>query len=155
MIGCGVLDGQAREFSTVEVAEILGVNRMNFYEWTCRKYIQPVRESKRRGNAAVFDMAGLVAGGIFSRLHKNIRRPIAGKICIWYQSHGHLLEGDTIKCAIHGDDVRFLNGEEPGEHDYIITIPIGSIRKWIENRIVEMSAEWQKGQAQETSSGLE
>jgi hypothetical protein len=137
------------EFSTVEVAEILGVNRMNFYEWTCRKYIQPVRESKRRGNAAVFNMAGLVAGGIFSKLHKNIRRPIAGKISRWWQENGYALPGEVLYCKVNGNDVTmhslFDTHDYWNNSDYVIAIPIGSIRQWIETRIKEIHSNGQEG----------
>jgi hypothetical protein len=130
-------------FSTNEVADIVGVSRLNFYEWTVRDYITPVTASVRRGNASVFDTAGLTAAVIFNRLRTSIRRPVAGQISSWYQQNGHYIAGDSIKCAMRGELVTFLNGKDPGDYDYIITIPIGSIRQWIETRIKEIHSHGQ------------
>lgn len=138
-----VVDPNAR-FNTVEVANIIRVSRLNFYEWTARDYIRPVETSKYRGNASVFDMAGLMAAAIFSRLKGAVRRPVAGKISNWYQEHCHRIECEHLFCVVTGDDVHISILYEGAylslsKMDFMITIPIGSLRQEIETRIKEIA----------------
>lgn len=131
-------------YSTLEVANILQVERVAFYEWVIQGYILPTRTAKARGVSAEFDAQGVMAAGIFERLRKNIRRPIAGKISRWYQEHGSTKPGDVIyvKVANGSMDIKGafeLNDAIDNAH-YLITIPTWSIRQWIESRIKEIQS---------------
>jgi hypothetical protein len=132
-------------FSTNEVAAAIGADRMAFYEWAAKGYIMPVHPSKARGQTALFDLDGLVAAAIFEKLRHIVRRPAAGDVSYWYQTHGKDTPDDNFYVYVLGDRVICGSAKELRENegisDITITISHRSIRQWIATRLKEIRAD--------------
>lgn len=132
------------ELPTNAVAELLGVDRVAFYEWVLQGYILPKRPATARGVTAVFDTAGVVAAAIFQRLRHIIRRPAAGKVSRWYQDNSPASgENTVLYVSVEGKAIVDIVGDKQtiecfdGAHYHII-IPLWSIRQWIASRAKEI-----------------
>jgi hypothetical protein len=125
------------EFTTIEVARILGVNRVAFHEWCIQGYLSPIRNSKRRGSSAIFDIHGVIAAAIFNTLRGKIRRKECGQVSKWYQDGGYNTSSKQIYYVVNNGKGTVQDYPATSSHNYAIVIELATTRHWIATRIHE------------------